>query len=222
MKNASIFESWSVNANEWIRIMDDNAILSRKYTNLAIVNQVKKHAFTKILDVGCGEGWLTRALSDQITEVIGIDAIDALIKNAQQKGPQYFYKLTYEEIISGASIPQSPYDGIVFNFSLYQKEEVQDLLNALKRILFRDGKIIIQTLHPDFLRSQKGNYQSQWIEDSWKGLPGNFTNPHQWYARTLEDWIEVFTHCNLSVEDITEVTNDQNELLSIIFTLHYV
>ncbi len=222
MTNTSIFESWSTNAKEWIRVIDDNIIPSRMYTNPAIVNLIKKHAFTKILDMGCGEGWLTRALSDKFTKVVGVDAIDTLIKNAQQKGPQYFYKLTYEEITSGATIPKSPYDVIVCNFSLYQKEEVQDLLNSFKRILLPEGKIIIQTLHPNFLNNQMLAHKSQWIEDSWKGLPGNFKNPHQWYARTLEDWIEVFTNCNLSFEDITEVTNDQDELLSIIFTLHYV
>ncbi len=222
MTNISIFESWSINAKEWIRVIENNTIPSRVYTNPAIVNQVKKHAFTKILDVGCGEGWLTRELSDQFTEVVGIDAIDTLIKNARQKGLQYFYTLTYEEIINGTAVPKSPYDAIVFNFSLYQKEEVRDLLNALKRILLPEGKIIIQTLHPHFLKYQNLAYQSQWIDDSWKGLPGNFKNTHRWYARTLEDWIEVFTKSNLSIEDITEVTKDQDELLSIIFTLHYV
>ncbi len=222
MTNTSIFESWLTNAKEWIRVIDNGAILSRVYTNPAIVNQVKKHSFAKILDVGCGEGWLTRALSDQATEVVGIDAIDTLIENARQKGPQYFYTLTYEEIINGTTIPKSPYDGIILNFSLYQKEEVQDLLNALKRILTPNGKIIIQTLHPYFLKHQKTTYSSQWIEDSWKGLPGTFKDPHAWYARTLEDWIEVFNNCSLSIEDINEVTNDQDTLLSIIFTLHYV
>lgn len=214
-----ILKSWQQNAKEWSRVIDAEEIASRKFTNKAIVDTLLSLNVKKVLDVGCGEGWLTRELSKNGIESIGIDATQELISIAKSKSEHNFYQLTYEEIIASKEIPNAPFDLVVFNFSIYNKDGLVELLSKLKNKLTPKGKIVIQTLHPFFLLSNNLEYKSQWIDDSWKGLKGNFVNGHSWYARTLEEWICTFKKSDLNLLEIKEVNNSELSPISIIFVL---
>lgn len=219
MKDA-IKTSWQKNATEWVKVIEEAQIPSRKYTNQAIVcyleSDSEKH---HMVDMGCGEGWLTRQITALGKEGVGIDATEDLLKNARQKGYEPFYQLTYEEIMAGANIPEGPFDMAVFNFSIYQEKNLHKLFKMTKKNLVEDGTIVIQTLHPYFLVQNGYGYQSQLIEDSWKGLPGNFVDGHTWYARTFENWFQVFKESGLQMLQMQEVCNDKNIPLSLIIEI---
>ncbi|XLS27854.1 class I SAM-dependent methyltransferase [Flavobacteriaceae bacterium M23B6Z8] len=219
MKN-EIASSWNKNAKEWINVITEGQIASRKFTNPAILEALIKHRGKKILDLGCGEGWLTRELSKNGKLAVGIDGTEALIKKARQLGNENFYHLSYEDIIAKKSIPEAPYDLAAFNFCLYQKEETPVLLKEVKKALTPKGQIVIQTLHPFFLKASELPYKNQWINDAWKGLPGNFTDGHPWYAQTFEGWSDTFRASGLQVAEIKEVSNDKGDLLSVIFSVN--
>ena len=214
-----VIKSWKENASEWIKLMDNDEIESRKFTNRAILELLKNLSVSKILDIGCGEGWLTRNLVQNGKYAVGLDAISELLINAREKGAGTFYQFTYDEIIDGNSIPETPYDAAVFNFCLYQKEGLHLLLQQIKNSLSNNGQIVIQTLHPFFLKENNLGYKSQWVADSWKGLPGNFTQGHSWYARTLQDWMHIFKQSKLQLEFMHEVINNDNNPISIIFVI---
>jgi len=218
-KSFKITESWDVNAEEWIRLLERDGIASRQFTNTTILETVQSYNLNSILDLGCGEGWLTRALSNNKNRVVGIDSTEVLLKNARLKGHQNFYKMTYEEIIKGKEIPGTPFDAVILNFCLYQNEQVLALLQSIKKSLLKSGLVFIQTLHPSFLIQNNLHYKSQWIDDSWKGLKGDFVYPHSWYARTLEDWINTFNESNFALLGIKEPINVEGIPLSILFTL---
>jgi 2-polyprenyl-3-methyl-5-hydroxy-6-metoxy-1,4-benzoquinol methylase len=215
----NIIESWNKNALEWIKVIDNADIESRKFTDKAILELIGNSPAIKILDVGCGEGWLTRSLGTMGKFVVGVDAIPQLLKNAVKKGNGTYCQMSYEDIILGNPIPEAPYDAAVFNFCLYQREGLSLLLKKVKKSLTENGYIAIQTLHPFFLMQNSMEYKSQWITDSWKGLPGNFTDGHSWYARTFESWMSVFKKAGLQLHQLQEVTNNDNEPVSVIFIL---
>lgn len=218
-KENEITRSWKLNAQEWSRIIEEEGIASRKFTNPAIVEAVTAFSPLKILDLGCGEGWLTRKLSREENTVSGADATGDLLEAACRKGKQKFYLISYEEIIAGLEIPGAPYNAIVLNFCLYQKNEVPQLLDELKSSLSDDGHIFIQTLHPSFLLSNNLTYEDQWIADSWKGLNGNFIQPHPWYARTFQSWIIMFRDCHYELTEVKEILNENKSPVSVIFIL---
>ncbi|MBQ4914039.1 methyltransferase domain-containing protein [Maribacter sp. MMG018] len=211
-----ILDSWNKNAEEWIKIIDNDKIPSRVFTNKAIIKAIEKDSGEKILDIGCGEGWLTRSISNMGKHAVGFDATEALLKNARKKGSEEYYNITYDEIVNGKAHPLAPFDTAIFNFSLYQEKGLETLLKKVKELLTSNGTIIIQTLHPYFLIANGGNYQSRSISDSWKGLPGNFTDGHDWYARTFEDWTKVINVAGLHIIDLREVTNNENTPISLI------
>src|ERR1700733_4654594 len=78
-----IIESWYSNAAPWTRAIRAASIASRKLiTDQAIIAAVSSVACRRILDIGCGEGWLARALSDLGMSVTGVDVVPELIAQA--------------------------------------------------------------------------------------------------------------------------------------------
>lgn len=214
-----LLKSWEENAHEWIKVLEGQKIPSRKYTDRAIVALFSELPITKILDCGCGEGWLTRRMTGIGKEAVGVDATVQLIEHARTQGKENYYHLGYADIRAGTKVPESPFDAIVFNFCLYEDGGLVPLLKQIKKALKKKGYLVIQTLHPFYLIDRKLGYQSQWLPNSWEGLPGDFSNGHAWYARTLEDWISVFNGSGLRLVEIKEVTTNENEPISIIFLL---
>ena len=221
MKENSIKTSWEINAAAWIEVMDSQKIPSRKFTNEAIIAILKNTDTKKILDIGCGEGWLTRAITKMGKTAVGVDATIILLDNAKVKGMESYQQLSYEDITEGKKIIEAPFEIAVFNFCIYQNETLIPLLKAVKSSLSKKGEIIIQTLHPFFLIQNQLPYKSQWIHDSWKGLSGNFSHGHQWYARTFEDWNSDFQKAGLVLNEIIEVNNEDAIPISVIFKTQF-
>ena len=217
MKN-QVLQSWQQNAVEWIKVIEDQKIASRQVTNAAILEAMKKECPAYVLDLGCGEGWLTRALNKQHILTVGIDATAALIAYARQRSDAVYYIQSFEEIIAGNALAGAPYQAIVLNFCLYLKEETPALLNVLHQYLMGRQLIFIQTIHPCFNLDEHEPYQDRWIANAWKGLPSGFILPFAWYYRTLGSWIEMLTSCGLAVKTIHEpIDHDTKKPISIIF-----
>lgn len=203
-----ILHSWALNARNWIQTIDNNEIESRKVaTNRAIVEAIQRHQPRKVLDLGCGEGWLTRELISRGIETVGVDGTPALIEDARKKGPGAFQLRTYEEIIAGEPLEGEPFDAVAINFGLFGKESTEKLLKALKGSLAPGGLILIQTLHPFGLLEQGKAYVSHWETDSWAGLKGDYQEPHQWYYRSIGDWVALFNRLGLGLRELREPLN---------------
>ncbi len=214
-----IIASWEKNAKEWINVIQNRRIPSRKFTNAAILRLLGSLKGEKIIDVGCGEGWLTREMGKMGWEAAGVDAIETLIVEARKNSSDSYHLLTYEAIIAGTPIPGHPFDVAVFNFCLYQKEGLISLMANTLQQLTPKGVVVIQTLHPFFLLQLGLPYKSQWLQDSWKGLPGDFTDGHAWYARTMEDWSKDLNRLKNIQWGIKEVLNNEGTPVSLMIKI---
>jgi 2-polyprenyl-3-methyl-5-hydroxy-6-metoxy-1,4-benzoquinol methylase len=67
-------------------------------TDRAIIEAVSSMARRRVLDVGCGEGWLARALTARAMTVTGVDAVPELIVQAAALGGGEFHVLEYRAI----------------------------------------------------------------------------------------------------------------------------
>ena len=220
-KPDTIIESWIANADNWIAAIDNTEIESRKLsTNKAIVETVLSYPLNTILDIGCGEGWLTRELRKNGKQSYGVDAVPALIENAIAKDGNYYSVHSYKELSGGVKLMLTSFDASVMNFCLIDKEDTDSLIKSLHHYLTKDGLVFIQTLHPAAVTD---NYISGWKEGSWNGMKRDFTKPYQWYFRTLGDWIELFSAAGLKVVAVKEpIHPDTKKPLSIIFILQNI
>ena len=114
-----IIHSWQANAASWIDIIDSNGSESgRLITNKAIVEAVCKAKPLSVLDMGCGEGWLSKELYNNGIEVTGVDVIPELIEKAKEKTIGNFFVASYEDIYLDKISFSKLFDAIVINFAL--------------------------------------------------------------------------------------------------------
>lgn len=191
--DAKVLNSWHVNADAWTRAVRDKTIESRKLvTDAAIVDAVRSLQPATILDIGCGEGWLVRALATHGITGIGVDAVPALVDQANAAGGGEFHVATYESIAEGAFT--TTVDVVVANFSLIGDDAVTRMLQRVPSLLHAGGALVIQTLHP-MVAGGDHPYVDGWRDGSWAGFSSDFTDPAPWYFRTLSSWIALLVQC---------------------------
>jgi len=199
-----ILRSWQRNAAPWIRTIDSAAIESRKrVTNAAIVAAALERRPGRLLDVGCGEGWLARELAAKGIEAWGIDAVPELVETARRRaGPREQYRLLSYEALAAGELRQR-FDLLVCNFSLLGRESVEGLFAATGELLNPGGQLLVQTLHP-LVACGESDYRDGWRPGSWAGFSGDFSDPAPWYFRTLESWVGLFLGSGLELVQVQE------------------
>lgn len=198
--DAKIVDSWSKNAQAWVDAIENQEIESRTLvTNQAIIQAVWDQEPTRVLDLGCGEGWLSRELAGRDMEVLGVDVIPELIATAEQLGGGRFRVSAYENLLE--NLPDDRFDVIVCNFSLIGKASVEAVFQQVPQLLNDAGSFLIQTLHPDAM-SDIQPQQEGWREGSWKGFSEAFTDPAPWYYRPMSAWKKLFPKHGLLLQEI--------------------
>lgn len=207
--DARVLEAWRENAAPWTQAVRAQAIESRRLvTDHAVVEAALRLAPRSVLDLGCGEGWLSRALCQHGIEVHGVDAIADLIDAARRMrtgaagAPEPRYDcLSYEDIAAGAL--QARYDLAICNFSLLGDDSVAGLLGAIPGVLNPRGRLLIQTLHPPQACGD-APYLDGWRDGSWAGCDAAFGEPAPWYFRTIGAWVALLERSGLRLRELAE------------------
>jgi 2-polyprenyl-3-methyl-5-hydroxy-6-metoxy-1,4-benzoquinol methylase len=200
-----IIRSWHANATQWARAVQSGSIASRKLvTDRAIIDAVSGLRPSRVLDLGCGEGWLARTLGELGIQVTGVDAVPELITEAMRIGGAEFQLQSYADI-AGRRWRSAPFDAAVCNFSLLGKESVESLLGTLGAYLEDAGHLIVQTLHP-VAACGSNPYRDGWRAGSWQGFGAEFSDPAPWYFRTLESWFSMLQQSGFDVRECREPT----------------
>lgn len=198
--DAAILASWARNAQPWTAAVRAGDIASRVLaTDAAIVEAVRAHAPRTGVDLGCGEGWLVRALPE--VAMVGVDAIPDLVARAHEAGGGEFRVLTYEQIANGQLALSV--DIAICNFSLIGNEAVEGLFRAAPTYLRPNGTMLVQTVHP-FMACGDAPYVDGWRSGSWAGFGGDFVDAPPWYFRTVAGWVALFARHGLRLLELRE------------------
>lgn len=207
--------SWVANAPAWRDAVRQGKIASRRIaTDAAIIDAVLGLAPRRVLDLGCGEGWLTRELCSRGIDAIGVDASEPLINAANQLGGASFLRLSYEELAQHEF--GKAFDAAVANFSILD-EDIQPLLSASAKVLKPDGVLVIQTTHPAFGAGDEP-YDDGWRTETFAAIEGEWPAPMPWYFRTIERWAVDLSRGGYYIAEIREPRGERGAPpLSLIF-----
>jgi 2-polyprenyl-3-methyl-5-hydroxy-6-metoxy-1,4-benzoquinol methylase len=209
-REQEIIRSWHSNAAPWSHAIRTASIASRKLvTNGAIVDAVSSVSPSRVLDLGCGEGWLARALADRGIRTTGIDVVPELIVQAVsqtgsiERASRPEFLLQDYSSIANRRWAGGPFDAAVCNFSLLGADSVDSLIAALPFYLARPGRLIIQTLHPVAACGDQP-YVDGWRAGNWSGFSSDFHDPAPWYFRTVESWQSTLTQSGFEILECRE------------------
>lgn len=190
--------SWDANAAAWTEAVRAGRIESRRLiTNAAVLEAVLAPTPRRVLDVGCGEGWLCRALAAQGIEAVGVDAAGALVEAARAAGGGLYRRLDYAQLADAAEL--GSFDVAVCNFSLLD----EDLAPALHALRARSTRLVIQTVHPWSARGE-APYADGWRTERFECLGTAVAAPMPWYYRTLASWLEALAAARWRVAALRE------------------
>src|SRR5262245_18998812 len=137
-------EHWSRIATEWMawaRAPNHDAFWAYRGLLLAFIGQGAGDA----LDVGCGEGRVSRVLTECGYRVTAIDPVEKLVSAAEQAGSADAYG-----IAAAADLPfeNCSFDLVVAYNVLMDIEDVPAALKEIKRVLRSTGTLVISIVHP--------------------------------------------------------------------------
>ncbi|CAN5213089.1 hypothetical protein BH23GEM2_BH23GEM2_22280 [soil metagenome] len=195
-----VVQSWVANAGAWTRAVREGRIASRRQgTDAAILEAVLASGPAAVLDVGCGEGWLARALSESGIDVAGIDSSPPLIEKARELGGGHFEVLAYDELVASQDTLRGPFDAIVCNFSLFT-DDLAPVLTALAARLSATGTLFIQTANPGPAAADQVEADG-WRTEDFSSFDVEFPAPMPWYFRTLASWDEELARAGLRIAE---------------------
>ena len=206
---SALLQSWHHNARSWIEAIRTGTLESRlKVTNQAIILAVLGRQPERVLDLGCGEGWLLRALTERGIEAVGVDGDATLVEAARAAGSSRVYLASYEELAQAKVDIGSDYNVICANFALLH-QDIVPLLAAMNALLAPGGTLVIQTLHPWVMAAD--DYQDGWREETFTGFKGQW-QPMPWYLRTLSSWLNALDMAGFRLAGLQEPQHPQSAM----------
>ena len=137
-------EHWSRIAFEWTawaRAANHDAFWAYRASLISFIG----HGTGDSLDVGCGEGRVSRVLKECGYRVMAIDPVEKLISAAEQARSADYYR------IAGAA--DLPFENCSFDLAvaynvLMDIEDVPAALKEIRRVLRPSGTLVISIVHP--------------------------------------------------------------------------
>lgn len=198
-----LIRSWTGNAAAWTAAVRDGRIESRRLaTDAAILDALRALRPARVLDVGCGEGWLCRALAAHGIEAVGMDVSAPLVDAARAAGSGRFEVLPYAGLADAAQ-RLGTFDALACNFALLE-EDIVPMLRDLHALLAPGGHLVIQTVHPWTACGDEA-YRDGWrLEDFAAFGDQAFPEPMPWYFRTLATWLANLDDAGYRVDRLRE------------------
>ncbi|MHA1945180.1 MAG: class I SAM-dependent methyltransferase [Candidatus Hodarchaeales archaeon] len=156
-----IYQQWEKTSNEWIKYHeytspDDKGDINRQLIiDPVIWSLIESPAGLKILDAGCGNGYLTREFARKGAEVIGIDQSKGLISYCRKKELEKPLGCSYFQADIGdlEIFTSHEFDLVVSNIVFVDVLHYQQSFLEISRVLKSQGRFIWSNLHPVFGRT---------------------------------------------------------------------
>ncbi len=198
---------WNKNAGFWIKIIRKNLDPYRlKVTNNAILKLSNGEKNLKILDAGCGEGYLSRLLAKKGHKVWAIDFCPELIKAAENLERKKLLGIKYFlGDFRKTNFPSSFFDAIISHQTINEIEDPEKAFKEFYRILKKRGRLILLFLHSCFEVDPKKYFQKAKIKKSYYLVSGIKSLSSYFYLHLpLSEWIELLAKAGFLIKKMGE------------------
>jgi ubiquinone/menaquinone biosynthesis C-methylase UbiE len=148
-----ITRSWNRNAERWDSVFDADGDESRKYHgDAALLSMLGDVRGARLLDLGCGNGYLSRILAGSGAEVTGVDPSENMIALALDREARDPLGVKFAVASTGDLSPfvDGEFDVIVANHVLTAVVDLDGALAEVDRVLRPGGRLVALFSHPCF------------------------------------------------------------------------
>lgn len=212
-------------ANEWdnIAILRQKQIESKMDTSFhqillpsisKQIESIENVSQKKLIDLGCGSGYLTNYLSLSVKETVGIDLSKKNIELAQNKYTKNnlnFYNCSIE------NFSKTTYEIAVANMVLMDVVNINECIKAISNLVTKEGNFIFSITHPYFWpkywkyeNESWYNYSQELIIESEFKITNEITSYKTTHIhRPLSMYTKLLKQFNFEIDSILELPNDK-------------
>jgi SAM-dependent methyltransferase len=103
-------------------------------------------AGTRVLDVGCGPGFVSEAAAARGAEPVGLDVAEAMIERARARSPQLRFVVGDAERLDAAD---ASFDAVTSNFGVLHVPRPEAAMAEARRVLVAGGRFAFTVWVPD-------------------------------------------------------------------------
>lgn len=222
-----VVEAWDRCAPEWARWVRSGRDADREcLLDPVMLRLLGDLRGSRILDVGCGEGYFSRVMARREADVVGLDISPAMIGLAQEEEGRRSLGITYclGDMTDLSVFGKETFDAVTAYLSLSDCIDHQLALREAARVLKKKGRLVYCLPHPCFftpgasweprdrLRVSGSDHDKlHWKVDRYfqrervdwmvyPNLPGS--TPH--FHRPLQDYLEATWEAGLQVTALVE------------------
>ena len=135
---------WERHAAWWQKHFTDGADPEYEEQILPLVADRLASAH-RILDVGCGEGQVSRWLARPGVDVVGVDPTSSQVRAANERDPRIGYAQARAEQLPFAA---GSFDALVICLALEHVGPFESAIREVARVLAPDGRFLLLLVHP--------------------------------------------------------------------------
>jgi len=205
MKRAPIDSNWSLKRYEKSLIHGFErgkffVTILREYVNLKIV---------KILDVGCGEGFISSEIAKVCSDVTGIDLDEVKLNLARLRAEEEKISVVYENA-NAYNLPfmTETFDVVICSYLIEHVDSHEKLINEIHRVLKKGGILFLagpnklwpieSHVHLPFLQFLPKKWQNKSVRFFKRGDSCLYINYPTYFGI-----ISILHKCNFNIENIT-------------------
>lgn len=210
---------WEKDCDRYINLLNNTDKYPSPYTHI-IVPTVQKivKSYTnvgdKILDLGCGEGFLTRQIITQKRHPYGCDLSPEMISAAKKQSPNIDYWTQDIEKKNSNRKDVPKFKLVISNLVFTYLEKIDIALNNISQYLDSNGHLVVIIPHPCFYHQENyrwfmeqdnkpyqiGNYfdNRTYVKEIFNGVMTHYIH------RTLQNYIDIFSKNKYSLIQLLE------------------
>lgn len=173
-----------------------------------------------VLDIGCGEGLITRAVAARGAAALGVDPTSALIEHAQAAERAQPIGAIYRQDDGStlSSVGNATIDWVTAALSLNNIPDLDSAIESIKRVLEPEGRIAFTVPHPCFNAPRGGSVT---INGSPRRLIGDYFAEGFWrlnepqsvrragnYHRTIATYVNTLMNHGFALDVLAEPAPD--------------
>ena len=181
------------------RLGDDGGFSRRTLLNPAIFRLLGDVDGRKVLDAGCGHGYLSRLLTRRGAEVTGVEPAALPLEHARRREEQEPLGIRYvQRDLSRLGDLGSPFDAVVANMVFLDIPDWEDALANCVRALAPGGLLVYSLHHPCWV---PGNFETwaarggveitRYLDEHVQDADGVAPNFHRPLSRYLNETIRL-------------------------------
>jgi SAM-dependent methyltransferase len=209
-------ETWDSIAEWYTRLVRDGSAMHEFSRDVLLSLLPQQLAGRHVLDLGCGEGVVTRALADRGATVVGIDPSEALIAQARTAEHTRPTGASYHQDDGQSldTIDNESMDWVTAALSLNNIADLHAAITAVARVLKPAGRLAFTVPHPCFdapgttsitldgtVRRVVGDYLG---EGFWRSTHPQSVRRAGNYHRTLSSYTAALINHGFSIEVLAE------------------